>query len=173
MPGMVFVIFKKALLNELKNQKRSFYFDLYSQYTGFEKTGQMQFTPPVQVAYALRQAIDEYFVEGEANRWNRYRESWETLYSGLEKMGFKFLLPRAQQSQILLAILEPTQPGYNFDAMHDHLFARGYTIYPGKGAKEATFRLSVLGAIDKQDIQNFLMELKEYLEKAGVIPVVV
>ena len=80
MPGMVFVIFKKSLLPVIQEQKRSFYFDLYSQYTGFQKTGQMQYTPPVQVAYALRQAIDEYFAEGEKAGGNRYRESWETLY---------------------------------------------------------------------------------------------
>ncbi|MBA4056568.1 MAG: 2-aminoethylphosphonate--pyruvate transaminase, partial [Marivirga sp.] len=169
MPGMVFVIFKKALLDDLKKQKRSFYFDLYSQFTGFEKTGQMQFTPPVQVAYALRQAIDEYFAEGEMNRWNRYRESWETLYKGLEKLGFSFLLPREHQSCILLAILEPSHSAYNFDAMHDYLFQRGYTIYPGKGAKEATFRLSVLGDISKKDIESFLTELKAYLTSTGVI----
>jgi len=92
MPGLVFVIFKKNLLDKVKDNKRSFYFSLYSQYVGFEKTGQMQFTPPVQVAYALRQAIDEYFVEGEMNRWNRYCENWETLYTGLHNLGFEFLL---------------------------------------------------------------------------------
>lgn len=163
MPGMVFVIFRKSLLPELKNQKRSFYFDLYSQYVGFEKTGQMQFTPPVQVAYALRQAIDEYFGEGEINRWKRYLENWETLVTGLKKLGFEFLLPDQYQSRILLAIKEPTDPRYNFDAMHDYLYKKGYTIYPGKGAKEATFRLSVLGDLYKKDIENFLTELKNYL----------
>lgn len=170
MPGLVFVIFKKSFLPDLQKQKRSFYFDIYSQYTGFQKTGQMQFTPPVQVVYALRQAIDEYFLEGESNRWSRYRQSWETLYEGLATLGFKFLLPRNQESQILLAIVEPSASGYNFEKMHDYLYSKGYTIYPGKGAKEATFRLSVLGAIDKTDIQSFLLELKNYLAEAGVIP---
>jgi 2-aminoethylphosphonate-pyruvate transaminase len=168
MPGMVFVIFKKQLLKELKNQKRSFYFDLYSQYVGFEKTGQMQFTPPVQVAYALRQAIDEYFIEGEINRWNRYQENWNTLYAGLKNLGFEFLLPESYQSKILLAIIEPSHSNYNFDTMHDYLFQKGYTIYPGKGAKEATFRLSVLGDLHKKDIEGFLIELKNYLLKAGI-----
>ena len=97
----------------------------------------MQFTPPVQVAYALRQAIDEYFDEGESNRWNRYEENWMTLCSGLKKLGFEFLLPDAYQSKILLAIKEPSGANYNFDAMHDYLYQRGFTIYPGKGAKEA------------------------------------
>lgn len=169
MPGMVFVIFKKKFLDEIKGHKRSFYFDLYSQYVGFEKTGQMQFTPPVQVAYALRQAIDEYFEEGETRRWDRYQENWQTLFSGLEKLGFKFLLPPQQQSKILLAIREPGTPAYNFDAMHDYLYQRGFTIYPGKGAKEATFRLSILGDLYKKDIENFLTELKGYLVSARVI----
>jgi 2-aminoethylphosphonate aminotransferase len=163
MPGMVFVIFKKSLLSHLKNQKRSFYFDLYNQYVGFEKTGQMQFTPPVQVAYALRQAVDEYFAEGELNRWQRYQENWTTLRNGLKQLNFEFLLPDEYQSKVLLAVKEPIDPRYNFDAMHDYLYQRGYTIYPGKGAREATFRLSVLGDLYKQDIQNFLGELKNYL----------
>ena len=163
MPGMVFVIFKKALLPQLKEQRRSFYFDLYNQFVGFEKTGQMQFTPPVQVAYALRQAIDEYFAEGEMSRWNRYQLNWNTLYNGLKKLNFEFLLPAEQQSKILLAIKEPTDPRYDFDAMHDYLYQRGYTIYPGKGAREATFRLSVLGDLYKEDIENFLKALENYL----------
>lgn len=169
MPGMVFVIFKKSLLPVVQNTKRSFYFDLYSQYTGFQKTGQMQYTPPVQVAYALRQAIDEYFQEGELKRWARYQESWETLCSGLKQLGFEFLLPRQYESKILLAIVEPKHPGYNFDEMHDYLYQRGFTIYPGKGAKEATFRLSILGDLSKKDIEAFLGELKGYLLQAGVI----
>jgi aspartate aminotransferase-like enzyme len=163
MPGLVFVIFKKSLLPLLKNQRRSFYFDLYSQYVGFKNTGQMQFTPPVQVAYALRQAIDEYFTEGEENRWARYQENWQTLYSGLRNLNLEFLLPDQYQSKILLAVKEPSDPRYNFDAMHDYLYQRGYTIYPGKGAKEATFRLSVLGDLHKKDIESFLSELKTYL----------
>jgi 2-aminoethylphosphonate-pyruvate transaminase len=169
MPGMVFVIFKKSLLSLIQNQKRSFYFDLYSQYAGFQKTGQMQFTPPVQVAYALRQAIDEYFIEGELNRWGRYKENWETLYSGLKRLGFDFLLPLNYQSQILLAIIEPKHSGYDFDAMHDYLYQRGFTIYPGKGAKEATFRLSILGDLTKVDIKGFLQELEGYLLASGVV----
>ncbi|MFZ1808893.1 MAG: 2-aminoethylphosphonate--pyruvate transaminase [Cyclobacteriaceae bacterium] len=163
MPGLVFVIFKKALLEKIKNTKRSFYFDIYNQFSGFEKTGQMQFTPPVQVAYALRTAIDEYFAETEAGRWSRYEENYITLYNGLASLGFEFLLPDNQQSKILLAIKEPPDPNYSFDAMHDFLYERGFTIYPGKGAKEATFRLSVLGDLHKKDIEDFLQCLEEYL----------
>ncbi len=163
MAGLVFVIFKESLLDNLKNQKRSFYFNLYNQYVGFEKTGQMQFTPPVQICYALRQAINEYFEEGEASRWNRYQENWEVLVDGLQQMGFTFLLPYNQQSKILLAIIEPNVPKYDFNKMHDYLYERGYTIYPGKGAKQSTFRLSVLGDLYPKDVKSFLTEMKGYM----------
>jgi 2-aminoethylphosphonate-pyruvate transaminase len=153
------------LLPSLEKTRRSFYFNLFNQFTGFQKTGQMQFTPPVQVVYALRRAINEYFEEGEAGRWDRYRENWQTLYEGLESMNFEFLLPRKYESQILVAVKEPVHPAYNFDKMHDYLYDRGYTIYPGKGAKEATFRLSILGDLRKVDILSFLRELKGYLEQ--------
>jgi 2-aminoethylphosphonate aminotransferase len=163
MAGLVFVIFKSSLLPKLEKQKRSFYFNIYNQYVGFEKTGQMQFTPPVQVCYALRQAMDEYFEEGEQGRWIRYKENWEILVNGLQDMGFTFLLPYDQQSKILLAITEPKNSGYDFDKMHDYLYERGFTIYPGKGAKTATFRLSILGDLYADDIKAFLKELKTYM----------
>ncbi|HNP19378.1 MAG TPA: 2-aminoethylphosphonate--pyruvate transaminase [Fulvivirga sp.] len=162
MAGLVFVIFRASLLPKLQGQKRSFYFNIYNQYVGFEKTGQMQFTPPVQVCYALRQAIDEYFIEGEQGRWTRYKENWDILVNGLQELGLTFLLPYEQQSKILLAIVEPKQAGYDFDQMHDYLYERGFTIYPGKGAKAATFRLSVLGDLYAEDIRAFLNELKNY-----------
>jgi 2-aminoethylphosphonate aminotransferase len=168
MAGLSFVIFKKNLLGKIKGNARSFYFDLYEQYSGFQKSGQMQFTPPVQVVYALRKAIDEFFAETLKGRLARYRQNYETLYYGLEKLGFRFLLPEAQQSGILLAVLEPSNPEYSFDAMHDFLYQRNYTIYPGKGAKEATFRLSVLGDLHKNDIEGFLATLGEYLDQAGI-----
>jgi len=168
MAGLSFVIFKKSLLAKIKGNARSFYFDLYEQYSGFQKSGQMQFTPPVQVVYALRKAIDEFFAETLDGRLARYHQNYETLYNGLEKMGFRFLLPAEQQSGILLAVLEPSNPEYSFEAMHDFLYHRAYTIYPGKGAKQATFRLSVLGDLYKSDIEGFLSALNEYLEQAGI-----
>jgi aspartate aminotransferase-like enzyme len=168
MAGLSFVIFKKTLLDKIKGNARSFYFDLYEQYSGFQKSGQMQFTPPVQVVYALRKAIDEFFIETQEGRLTRYRQNYESLYNGLEKIGFRFLLPDEQQSGILLAVLEPSNSEYSFDAMHDSLYQRNYTIYPGKGAKEATFRLSVLGDLHNRDIEGFLTTLSEYLAYAGI-----
>jgi 2-aminoethylphosphonate aminotransferase len=168
MPGLAFVIAKKEALKKLEPNRRSFYLDLLSQHIYFEKTKQTQFTPPVQVIYALRKAIDEYFIETEKGRSQRYYENWKLIYEGVIHIGFKPLLPLHQESKILTAFCEPSDTNYSFEQMHDYLFERGFTIYPGKGAKNDTFRLSILGDLYKDDIINFLKVLEEYVEVNGI-----
>jgi 2-aminoethylphosphonate aminotransferase len=74
MAGVSFVIFRRQALKKLMAvKKRSYYLNIYQQYDFFKRSRQMQFTPPVQIFYALRQAIDEYFVEGEQARHLRYQ----------------------------------------------------------------------------------------------------
>lgn len=168
--GIAFVICKIAELEKIKNYPaRSFYLNLYNQYKYIEETGQTPFTPPVQVVYALRQAIKEYFEEGEENRYRRYAENYEILKNGLMKMGFKFLLDEKDESKILMTIYEPDTPAYNFDEMHDFLYKRGFTIYPGKITDKKTFRLASMGAIYPEDISNFIKSLKDFLEKHQLV----
>jgi 2-aminoethylphosphonate-pyruvate transaminase len=169
MAGIGFVIFRTGALEKMRTvKKRSYYLNLFQQHDFFRRTRQMQFTPPVQILYALRQAIDEYFAEGEQQRYQRYDRSWQTLVTGLRKIGFRLLLPDEQQSHLLTAIIEPTDPPYRFDAMHDYLYQRGYTIYPGKGAKQNTFRVANIGQIDYRDIEAFLGELERYVDEQGI-----
>jgi 2-aminoethylphosphonate-pyruvate transaminase len=169
MAGLSFVIFKKSLLEKIKGNARSFYFDLYAQYQGFHNTGQMQFTPPVQVVYALRKAMDLFFVETAQGRINRYREKYTVLVEEVKKSGFQLLLEDQYQSGILLAVKEPKNQEYNFMQMHDYMYERGVTIYPGKGAKEKTFRLSVLGNLYPKDILYAMNVLKDYLKDVAKI----
>ncbi len=169
MAGVCFVICSRHELEKLKDYpKRSFYLDLHSQYDFFLKTGQMQFTPPVQTIYALRRAIDEFLQEGAENRYERYRKSWETLRNGITEMGFRILTNPAEESNLLITILYPEDPDFDFETVHDRLFEKGFTIYPGKVGKLKSFRLAVLGAVDHHDINNFLCELKNILKETRV-----
>lgn len=166
MAGLSFVICKEDSLLSIKNVcKRSYYLNLLQQYEFFKNSKQMQFTPPVQIFYALKQAIKEFFEEGGDNRYSRYCQSWETLIAGLKEIGFRLLLPENQQSKLLTAIIEPSDPKYDFNQMHDYLIERNFTIYPGKRAKVATFRIANIGEIDKTDIDNFLCSLKDYINE--------
>jgi 2-aminoethylphosphonate aminotransferase len=165
MAGVAFIICKKSELEKLKDYPpRSYYLNLYNQYESFEKTGQSQFTPPVQILYALKQAIKEYFKEGGLNRYQRYTENWMVLRQGLLDLGFKLFHEADDESHILLTVYDPELPGYNFEAMHDYLYARGFTIYPGKIGNKNTFRLANMGEIDTKDIKKFLKALASYFK---------
>ncbi len=170
MAGAAFVICRKSALEKIKDfPKRSFYLDLYSQFHYLEKHGQTPFTPPVQVLYSLKQAIKEFFEETAEKRYARYRKNHDTLISGLKERGFRFFLEDyAEPSNILTTIYAPRHPGFDFDALHDRLYERGFTIYPGKLQKENTFRIAVMGAIDHHDISDFLEALDEVMKEMGI-----
>ncbi len=163
MAGVGFVIAKTKVLEKLKEVKpRNFYLDLYAQYENFVKSHQMRFTPPVQTLYALKQAIIEAKEEGIENRYKRYAKSWKVLTTELKKMNLKYLVDDAYHSKIITSIFIPE--GVDFDAMHDYLYERGFTIYPGKVADFNTFRVANIGEIDYKDMKAFLKLFKEYLD---------
>ena len=171
MAGVAFVICKKETLERLKYFKaRNYYLDLYAQYEYLEKNNQTRFTPPVQIIYALKEAIKEFFEEGSENRFKRYRENYRILKDGLKKFNFKFLMNEdVKESNILTTIYYLDYPNFDFDTLHDKLYERGFTIYPGKISKLNTFRIAVMGAIYPEDIRNFLNNLEEVLKEMEVI----
>jgi 2-aminoethylphosphonate aminotransferase len=165
--GVSFVICKKSELEKTEGNFRSVYLDLYRQYNYFEETAQMQFTAPVQVMHALRQAIDEYFKEGAKNRYHRYKKSYDVLVKGLHERGFAFFLKDdVEKSNILVTVYDPKHPNFDFKTFHDRLHERGFTIYPSQIPK--TFRIVVIGAITYKDIQKFLKTVDDVLGKMGV-----
>ncbi|OWR27581.1 2-aminoethylphosphonate--pyruvate transaminase [Saccharibacillus sp. O23] len=163
MAGIGFVVANRERLTKLRTHTpKSYYLDLYKQYEYLKRTHQLRFTPPVQTLYALEQAIVETQIEGIEQRYRRYSESWAVLIEGIERLGLECLVPTEYHSRIITAIKEPDLPGYDFERMHDFLYERGITIYPGKIGKIASFRIANIGAIDKTDIERFLQVLSEY-----------
>uniref|UniRef100_UPI00261FC79A 2-aminoethylphosphonate aminotransferase n=1 Tax=Oceanispirochaeta sp. TaxID=2035350 RepID=UPI00261FC79A len=133
MAGLVFVIASKEALEELADQKaRGFYLDLYNQFVYYRDKKQFRFTPPVQTVYALHQALKEFQEESLQGRYDRYCRLWKIMTEGMQKLGFKMLVEEAYQSKMITAFMEPETIGYSFDDLHDFLFEKGITIYPGK-----------------------------------------
>lgn len=164
MTGLSFVIGKKDWIEKSKDYpKRSYYCNLYMQYDYFEKTGEMHFTPPVQTIYAARQAIKEYFEEGEGNKWARHQRVFEAIHRGLGQLGFQNVIRREWQSGLVVSVVYPDDANWDFAKIHDYCYERGFTIYPGKISTADTFRLCALGAIDEGDIVDFFQVLKEAL----------
>ncbi len=173
MTGLSFVIGNTELIKKsAAYPKRSYYCNLYMQYHFFETTGQMHFTPPVQTIYAVRQALDEYFREGEESKWKRHSEVFEAIHAGLDKLGFKDIIRRELQAGLGVTVKYPDDENWSFEKVHDYCYKRGFTIYPGKTSVQNTFRLCALGAITKEDIEDFFIVLYEALKENNIqIPI--
>ena len=173
MTGLSFVIGNTELIKKsAAYPKRSYYCNLFMQYHFFETTGQMHFTPPVQTIYAARQALDEYFREGEEAKWNRHLEVFEAIHAGLDKLGFKDIIRRELQAGLGVTVKYPDDENWSFEKVHDYCYERGFTIYPGKTSAQNTFRLCALGAITKEDIEDFFVVLYEALKVNNIqIPI--
>ncbi|MBU5591168.1 2-aminoethylphosphonate--pyruvate transaminase [Clostridium sp. MSJ-4] len=166
MAGISFVVANiRSLINIKNNKPRNLYLNLYKQYEYFIKNYQMRFTPPVQVLYALKQAIVETQKETIEERHKRYVKSCDTLLEGLDRLNLTYLVKPECHSKLITSIIEPENPKYNFDDMHDYLYDRGFTIYPGKISSANTFRIANIGQIDYKDMENFIKALEEYLNR--------
>ena len=169
MTGLSFVVGREDKIKESAAfPKRSFYCNLFRQYDFFEKTGEMHFTPPVQTIYATRQAMKEYFAEGETAKWARHTRVFEALHKGLTEIGLRSLIKREYQAGLVISVCYPDDPNWSFEKIHDYCRDRGFTIYAGKVGSVKTFRLCALGAIDAGDIDNFMKVLKDAITTYGI-----
>ncbi len=171
MAGISFVIANKESLEKTKNIKpRNLYLNMYKQYSYFKDNYQMRFTPPVQVLYALKQAIVEAKKETIEKRHERYKECCKILWKGLDKLKLKKLVSEEASSMLLTSIAEPQIDGYSFEELHDYLYNRGFTIYPGKISSQNTFRIANIGQIYPENMTKFIEILEEYLTQLRVAP---
>ena len=169
MTGLSFVIGRTAEVEKSKNYPvRSFYCNLYQQYAGFEKNGEMRFTPPVQTVYAALQGLKEYYSEGEFPKYERHLRVNRAIHEGVARLGFKEAIRPEIQSGLVVSVLYPEDPNWDFGKVHDYCYERGFTIYPGKISTSDTFRLCSLGAIEENDIKDFFTVFTEALDKLGV-----
>lgn len=173
MTGLSFIIGNRKIIEASKAYpKRSYYCNLYLQYEFFEKTGEMHFTPPVQTIYAAVQALKEYWAEGENAKWARHTRVFNAIHEGLDALGFRDVIRREWQAGLVVSVIYPDDPNWDFEKIHDFCYERGFTIYPGKISAADTFRLCALGAIDEPDIRDFFTVLRDALREYNVaVPV--
>jgi 2-aminoethylphosphonate-pyruvate transaminase len=173
MTGLSFIIGNRELIEASADYpRRSYYCNLYMQYAYAKEHGEMHFTPPVQVIYATRQALREYFAEGEQAKWQRHTRVYRAIRTGLERLGFQIYIPDEISSGLVAAALYPEDANWDFGKVHDYCYERGFTIYPGKVEKKGMFRLCALGAIDEEDIEEFFKVFEGALHEYQVaVPV--
>jgi 2-aminoethylphosphonate-pyruvate transaminase len=157
-PGIAFVLVRDEVLARLATYPcRSLYLSL-ATYVRHP----MPFTPAVQVAYALDEALAELLEETVPGRITRYAAAAALLREGFARLGLECVLPPARRSNTITSLRFPA--GRTYAELHDALKARGFVIYEGQGwfAREA-FRVANMGALRRADFERFLGALGEVL----------
>jgi 2-aminoethylphosphonate-pyruvate transaminase len=168
-PGMGFVIVKKAVLEARAGNAHSLAMDLHDQYVYMEKTTQWRYTPPTHVVAALRVALDQHKEEGgQPARHARYAANCRTLIDGMAALGFRPFLKPEVQAPIIVTFHAPADPAYDFKTFYAKTRERGYILYPGKLTQVETFRVGCIGAIDSNEMRNVVSAVAETLKDMGI-----
>lgn len=168
-PGMGFVIVRRALLEASAGISRSLALDLHDQNAYMMKTSQWRFTPPTHVVAALRAALDQFIAEGgQPARGARYRGNCAALIDGMAALGFRPFLDRAVQSPVIVTFHAPRDPAYDFKGFYEAVREAGYVLYPGKLTEVPTFRVGCIGAIDVNEIHNVVGAIERALRTMRV-----
>jgi 2-aminoethylphosphonate-pyruvate transaminase len=161
-PGLGFAIVRRTALDAAKNVSPSMSLDLHAQWRGFEENGQWRFTPPVQVAAALVEALRQLEAEGgPPARLRRYQANFEVLAKGMRRLGFQLYLDPKVQAPIIATFRPPEDRPFVFEDFYGALAARGFIIYPGKLTKAASFRIGCIGAVTPADFERLIEAVAE------------
>jgi 2-aminoethylphosphonate-pyruvate transaminase len=168
-PGMGFVLVRRAVLEKCEGNSHSVAMDLYDQWVYMQKTTQWRFTPPTHVVAAFAEAIRQFEAEGGvAARGGRYAKNCEQLISGMQALGFQPYLARSIQAPIIVTFHAPADPAYSFKRFYDEVKARGYILYPGKLTQLETFRVGCMGQMGEEGIGGAVAAVAETLKAMGI-----
>jgi len=170
-PGLSPVTFSKRAMQALENRKApvsSWYLDLgmVSSYWGNER--KYHHTAPINMVYALREAVRMIAEEGLENRFARHRLHHKALVAGVEAMGLSMVVPEAERLPMLNAIAIPD--GIEDKPVRD-LLLNDFGLEIGGGLGEfagKVWRVGLMGhACCKTNVFQFLSGLKIALQKQG------
>jgi 2-aminoethylphosphonate-pyruvate transaminase len=168
-PGMGFVIARRAALERSGGNSYSLAMDLLDQWQYMHKTGQWRFTPPTHVVAALRAAIDQFHAQGgPPARLARYTDNCAALVSGMRQLGLQTFLPDALQAPIIVTFHSPPDPAYDFSEFYRRVRDRGFILYPGKLTAVDTFRVGCIGAIGADSLRQAVAAIADVLREMGV-----
>lgn len=162
LPGMAFVLVREAVMARLATYpRRSLYLSLVVHHEAAQRDS-TPFTPAVQAAYALDEALAELLEEGVAARIARYAGAAAFLREGFARLGLECVLPPPLRSNSITSLRMPA--GHTYATLHDGLKARGFVIYEGQGPlARQLFRVANMGALGREDFAAFLAALEEVL----------
>ncbi len=168
-PGMGFVLARRAALERCEGVSQSLAMDLYDQWTYMTRTTQWRFTPPTHVVAALDAALAQYFAEGGlAARGAAYAANCRQLIEGLTGLGLRTFLPAAIQAPIIVTVHAPDDARYEFKRFYNAVKERGYILYPGKLTTVETFRVGCMGQLGASGMRGPVAAIGAGLRDIGI-----
>ncbi|SHN92281.1 Serine--pyruvate aminotransferase, partial [Bathymodiolus heckerae thiotrophic gill symbiont] len=171
MPGISPVSFNERALTKVKNRKTpvtSWFLDLnlVMGYWGEGAKRTYHHTAPVNTLYGLHESLVMITDEGLENSWARHQKNHEELRDGLEAMGIKFLVDKADRLPQLNSIFIPESVddvAVRATLLNDYNLeiGAGLGAYAGK-----VWRIGLMGhSSRKENITLLLAALKATLGK--------
>ena len=168
-PGVGFILVKKEIINNAKENSHSLCLDLFDQWQYMEKNKQWRFTPPTHVLAAFEQTLTEHYNEGGVEgRFQRYKENCKIICKGMKELGFKQLLSDNLQAPIIITFMQPEDPNFIFEQFYNKLSEKGFLIYPGKLTVASTFRIGCIGNLNSNDMHNAINAIKETIKELKI-----
>ncbi len=171
-PGLAPISLNPAALRALQNRKSpvvSWYLDmgLVGSYWGTER--KYHHTAPVNMIYALREALRIIAEEGLQARFARHRLNHLALVAGIEAMGLRMVVPKGERLPMLNTIYIP--PGADDKKVRAALL-RDFGIEIGGGLGDfagKAWRVGLMGhASCRKNVFLFLAALETILTAEGV-----
>jgi 2-aminoethylphosphonate-pyruvate transaminase len=168
-PGMGFVLMRRAALEKCEGNSHSLAMDLYDQWVYMNKTTQWRYTPPTHVVAALDSAVAQYIEQGGlAARGGTYAKNCRELIDGMREIGLRSFLPEAIQAPIIVTFHAPADARYEFKAFYNAVKQRGYILYPGKLTRLETFRVGCMGQLGERGMAGAVQAVREVLQEMGI-----
>jgi len=171
-PGLSPISFGPKAMEKLEKRRTpviSWYLDMsmVSSYWGPER--KYHHTAPINMIYALREALRIIAEEGLEQRWQRHRLNHKALVAGIEAMGLSLLVPKQERLPMLNAVLIP-------DGADDVLARRAllsqFGLEIGGGLGELAgkiWRVGLMGhSSQPRNVFLFLSALESILKAQGV-----
>jgi 2-aminoethylphosphonate-pyruvate transaminase len=165
-PGVSFVLVKRAVLSSRPSGATTVYLDLWRHWKE-QQTGFSPFTQSVQVVYALQEALTEMEeMGGVRTRHSEYVRRSGVVRAALAELGVERFVAGSEElySSILTSFKMPSHVTY--EHLHDELRARGFVIYAGQGPYAGhMFRIAVMGDLTQGDLDELVFGLRAVLAR--------
>jgi alanine-glyoxylate transaminase/serine-glyoxylate transaminase/serine-pyruvate transaminase len=171
-PGLSPVTFSDKAVEVIQSRKHpvsSWYLDMnmVGNYWGTDR--KYHHTAPINMIYALREALRIIAEEGLQARWQRHALNHQALVAGLEAMGLSLVVPEDERLPMLNAVKIPE--GAN-DAATRSTLLKSYDIEIGGGLGDfagKVWRVGLMGhAACQRNVLLFLSALETTLASQGV-----